>query len=225
MAREYPQTPLVGIGVVVLRGEEVLLIRRARPPRQGEWSLPGGLQQLGETVFDAAVREVREETAVLVRPLGVVACVSAGADERLPAMMAAAALAAGNVVVLCRPGEPPDTALSEALAAAGIPGGALTAVPAGSSASLGDLFADDRLSAVALAAPAAEVAAVARVLAQRDGPIVRLILCPEKPFASGGIGAPLAGTAAWFERFVHERTLTIDTTASGGNAALLALDE
>lgn len=72
MAREYPQTPLVGIGVVVLRGEEVLLIRRARPPRQGEWSLPGGLQQLGETVFDAAVREVREETAVLVRPLGVV---------------------------------------------------------------------------------------------------------------------------------------------------------
>lgn len=72
MTREYPQAPLVGIGVVVLRRDEVLLIRRARPPRQGEWSLPGGLQQLGETVFDAAVREVREETAVLVRPLGLV---------------------------------------------------------------------------------------------------------------------------------------------------------
>ena len=50
----------------------VLLIRRAHPPRQGEWSLPGGLQKLGETVFEAAAREVMEETGVAVRPLAVV---------------------------------------------------------------------------------------------------------------------------------------------------------
>ena len=166
-----------------------------------------------------------EHNELGVRPLGVVACVCAGAGARLLATMAAAALAAGNVVVLCRPGEPPDTALIDALAAAGLPEGALTTAPSGSSASLADLLADDRLAGVAMAVPAADVTAAARVLAQRDGPIVRLILCPEEPFAGGGIGAPLAGTAAWFERFVHERTLTIDTTASGGNAALLALDE
>ena len=50
----------------------MLLIRRAKPPRQGEWSLPGGLQKLGETVFEAARREVMEETGVVIRPLAVV---------------------------------------------------------------------------------------------------------------------------------------------------------
>ncbi len=64
MNREYPDRPLVGIGVVVRRGDNVLVVRRARPPRQGEWSLPGGLQKLGETVFEAARREVREETGL-----------------------------------------------------------------------------------------------------------------------------------------------------------------
>lgn len=64
MQREYPERPLVGIGVVVRRGERVLLVRRTKPPRANGWSLPGGLQKLGETVFAAAAREVREETGV-----------------------------------------------------------------------------------------------------------------------------------------------------------------
>ena len=72
MPREYPKLPLVGVGAVVLRVDRVLLIRRAKPPRQGEWSLPGGLQKLGETVFEAAAREVMEETGVAIRPLGIV---------------------------------------------------------------------------------------------------------------------------------------------------------
>jgi 8-oxo-dGTP diphosphatase len=72
VTREFPLHPLVGIGVVVFREDQVLLIRRARPPRAGEWSLPGGLQQLGETVFEAAAREVSEETGVLVRPTALV---------------------------------------------------------------------------------------------------------------------------------------------------------
>ncbi len=61
-SRAYPTRPFVGVGVVVLKGESVLLIRRGRPPRLGEWSLPGGAQQLGETVAEAAIREIREET-------------------------------------------------------------------------------------------------------------------------------------------------------------------
>jgi ADP-ribose pyrophosphatase YjhB (NUDIX family) len=70
--REYPDLPLVGVGAVVVRNGRVLLIRRAKPPRQGEWSLPGGLQKLGETLFEAARREVMEETGVVIRPLAVI---------------------------------------------------------------------------------------------------------------------------------------------------------
>jgi 8-oxo-dGTP diphosphatase len=54
----------VGVGAVVWRGERVLLVRRAKPPRAGQWSLPGGAQQLGETLAEAVRREVREETGL-----------------------------------------------------------------------------------------------------------------------------------------------------------------
>ncbi len=69
MTREYPNQPLIGVGVIVWRDDKVLLIRRGKPPRQGQWSLPGGLQKLGETVFEAACREVMEETGVAIRVL------------------------------------------------------------------------------------------------------------------------------------------------------------
>ena len=69
MTREYPNQPLIGVGVVVWRDDKVLLIRRGKPPRQGQWSLPGGLQKLGETVFETARREVMEETGVEIRVL------------------------------------------------------------------------------------------------------------------------------------------------------------
>jgi 8-oxo-dGTP diphosphatase len=71
-SREYPDRPLVGVGVVVRRGGAVLLVERAHPPRAGEWSLPGGLQKLGETVFAAAEREVREEAGIDIRIAGIV---------------------------------------------------------------------------------------------------------------------------------------------------------
>jgi ADP-ribose pyrophosphatase YjhB (NUDIX family) len=66
MAREYPDQPVAGVGGVVLRGHDVLLVKRAFPPRAGEWSLPGGRLELGESLVDGVRREVREETGIEV---------------------------------------------------------------------------------------------------------------------------------------------------------------
>ena len=66
MAREYPEHPVVGVGAVVVRGGKALIVKRAHEPRKGEWSLPGGLLDLGESLADAARREVKEETGLEV---------------------------------------------------------------------------------------------------------------------------------------------------------------
>jgi 8-oxo-dGTP diphosphatase len=68
LTRSYPNRPILGVGAVVWHGERVLLVQRGRPPREGQWSLPGGAQQLGETVADAARREVREEAGIEIEP-------------------------------------------------------------------------------------------------------------------------------------------------------------
>ena len=72
--REYPQRPIVGIGVVVLKPDAVLLIQRGKPPNMGAWSLPGGAQELGETIETAARRELEEETGLEVGDLTLAAC-------------------------------------------------------------------------------------------------------------------------------------------------------
>jgi len=64
MKREYPEAPMVGVGIVCFHGDDVLLIKRGKPPRAGGWSLPGGRQKLGETVRDCATRELVEETGL-----------------------------------------------------------------------------------------------------------------------------------------------------------------
>ncbi|HHZ79394.1 MAG TPA: NUDIX domain-containing protein [Candidatus Lambdaproteobacteria bacterium] len=69
--REYPERPFVGVGVVVLRGEEVLLVQRAKAPNKGQWSIPGGKQRHGETVIQAVSRELLEETGVKVEQLAL----------------------------------------------------------------------------------------------------------------------------------------------------------
>jgi len=69
--------PRIGVGAVIWRGDEVLLVRRAKMPRAGEWSLPGGRQETGETVSAALIREVREETSVEIEVLGLIDVVDA----------------------------------------------------------------------------------------------------------------------------------------------------
>ena len=72
MSREYPERPIVGIGAVVIKNDQALLIRRGKPPRLGGLSLPGGAQKVGETVFEGALREVTEETGVEAEVLGLI---------------------------------------------------------------------------------------------------------------------------------------------------------
>tara|TARA_R110002110_G_scaffold415612_2_gene651549 strand:+ start:17565 stop:18122 length:558 start_codon:yes stop_codon:yes gene_type:complete len=77
MSREYPSRPIAGVGVVVLRDDQVLMIRRGREPRMGQWSIPGGKQEVGETWHETAIREVREETGVEIDVIGIVDVVDA----------------------------------------------------------------------------------------------------------------------------------------------------
>ena len=65
--REYPQQPLVGVGAIIIEDRRVLLIKRGKAPLLGEWSIPGGMLELGETLREGAEREALEETGLVVR--------------------------------------------------------------------------------------------------------------------------------------------------------------
>ena len=70
--REYPDHPVVGVGGVVIRDARALLIRRGSEPLKGEWSIPGGTLEVGETIAEGIVRELREETGLEVRVLELI---------------------------------------------------------------------------------------------------------------------------------------------------------
>ena len=64
---EYPDAPLIAVGAVVVRDSRVLLVRRGQPPSEGLWAIPGGRVELGETLQEAAEREIEEETGLTIR--------------------------------------------------------------------------------------------------------------------------------------------------------------
>ena len=68
--RRYPERPIVGVLAVVMRDDRVLVVRRANPPMSGRWGFPGGVLELGETVAQGAMRELREETGVVAEAAG-----------------------------------------------------------------------------------------------------------------------------------------------------------
>ena len=91
MQREFPTQPLIGVGAIIVepgrtKDARVLLVKRAHPPIQGQWSIPGGALEVGELVRDAAIREAREETGLIVEPgelLGVYDRVLRHSDGRV----------------------------------------------------------------------------------------------------------------------------------------------
>lgn len=70
--REYPERPLVGVGGVVIYGGRTLLIRRGSAPLEGQWSIPGGMLELGESIAEGVRRELAEETGIEVRVLDLI---------------------------------------------------------------------------------------------------------------------------------------------------------
>jgi 8-oxo-dGTP diphosphatase len=86
MQREFPEVPLVGVGAIIIEGDRVVLVKRAHPPLQAEWSIPGGVLEVGELVREAAIREAREETGLTVEPvelLGVYDRVLRNSEKRV----------------------------------------------------------------------------------------------------------------------------------------------
>src|SRR5579863_7193117 len=93
--REFPEWPLVGVGGVVIDKGRALLVRRAKEPALGEWTIPGGLLEVGETLAGAVERELWEETGLIVRVIELIEALErifsesgeiriAPADERIP---------------------------------------------------------------------------------------------------------------------------------------------
>ena len=72
MQREFPVAPLMGVGAVVVDQGRVLLVRRGAEPLKGHWSIPGGMLELGEPLTGGVVREVQEETGLVVEPVELV---------------------------------------------------------------------------------------------------------------------------------------------------------
>src|SRR5580658_7613097 len=70
--REFPERPIVGVGGIAIDGDRVLLVQRAAEPLKGQWSIPGGALELGESLAEGVARELLEETGIAVEPTQVV---------------------------------------------------------------------------------------------------------------------------------------------------------
>jgi len=123
----------------------------------------------------------------------------------------------------------PEPGVAEQVASvfmnAGVSAQALGVIDPGTSASLGDLLSIPALEGVCVAAPASLAIEINRQFAEADAAIRPVIVFREDPADEVGAGQPLAGSPHYLHRFVHERSLSIDTTASGGNASLLSIGD
>ena len=72
MRREYPSKPFVGVGALIKRNDEILIVKRGNEPGKGLWSVPGGLVETGETLIEAVKREVKEETGLKIKVLKLI---------------------------------------------------------------------------------------------------------------------------------------------------------
>ena len=72
LSREFPERPIVGVGGVLIENGAALLIRRGTEPLLGQWSIPGGTLEVGETLVEGVARELLEETGLTVRVLGLI---------------------------------------------------------------------------------------------------------------------------------------------------------
>ena len=94
------QRPIAAVGVVCLRGEDVLLVRRGKPPLEQHWSIPGGRIEWGERAIDAALRELREETSVTAEIVGLVDVVDALMSRSSPPSSTESARPWGHYVLI-----------------------------------------------------------------------------------------------------------------------------
>lgn len=163
-----------------------------------------------------------ERNELSFQPRGLIGCLCMGDPGLAPFVrQIAAPLACGNVVLAWHP-EPEHAArLASLLTDAGLPDGALQILETNGADRLDGFLSDPRLAGVSFCGPPEIASEVGQVLAQRDVSIAPLIIHDERFEAS--IGLPPCGSPHYLSRFVFERTLTIDTTSSGGNASLLSL--
>ena len=158
-------------------------------------------------------------------PRGLVACLAVKGSGVAPlAAQAGAALAAGNSAILWHADEAVAADLERLLHEAGVPKGAVNAIPAGEGGTVRELVEDARVQAVAFAGGHGQAKAIAGILAEDSGAIRPLIPFAVTEHEGGAPGCPLAGSTGYLRRFVLERAVSIDTTASGGNASLFTIE-
>ena len=92
--RTYPQRPFLAVSAAIFRDSKVLAVRRARKPAINLYTMPGGVVEIGETLFEAVTREVREETALAIEPVAL-------AGHREAIQRDAEGLVERHVIILC----------------------------------------------------------------------------------------------------------------------------